>query len=84
MSTGEQMEYCTLLEQLIENTYVQNGEQKIILIVHSLGGLLTMMFLQRQSQEWKDQYIESLITLSVGWAGSVKAIEAYMKGMSHK
>ena len=50
------------------------------LLAHSMGGPMTLIMLQRQSQKWKDKYINALITLSAVWAGSVKAIKVFAIG----
>ncbi|KAK7601463.1 hypothetical protein V9T40_008904 [Parthenolecanium corni] len=78
----EQMDYIRDLKNLIEKTYEENGEKKVVLIVNSLGGLMSLIFLRRQSTEWKDKYIQYVISVAVGWAGSVKAVEAYVRGFS--
>lgn len=41
---------------------------------------MTLIMLQRQSQKWKAKYINSFITLSAVWAGSVKAIKVFAIG----
>jgi len=45
-----------------------------------MGGPMTLIMLQRQSQKWKDKYISALITLSAVWAGSVKAVKVFAIG----
>ena len=45
-----------------------------------MGGPMTLIFLQRQSQEWKDKYINRLITLAAVWGGSVKALKVFAIG----
>jgi len=57
-----------------------NGNIPVTLLAHSMGGPMTLIMLQRQSQKWKDKYINSLITLSAVWAGSVKAVKVFAIG----
>lgn len=45
-----------------------------------MGGPMSLTFLNRQSQSWKDKYIQSLITLNGVWGGSMKAIKVYAIG----
>lgn len=45
-----------------------------------MGGPMALIFLQSQSQAWKDKYINSLITLAGVWGGSVKAIKVFAIG----
>ena len=57
-----------------------NNNQPVTLISHSMGGPMSLIFLQRQSQKWKDKYINSLITLASPWGGSVKALKVFAIG----
>lgn len=68
------------LKQLIEDTYVQNNNTAVIMLAHSMGGLMSLYFLNCQPQSWKDKYIKSLVTLSAVWGGSMKAIKVYAIG----
>lgn len=57
-----------------------NNNVPVTLVAHSMGGPMTLIMLQRQSQKWKDKYINTLVTLSAVWAGSVKAIKVFAIG----
>ena len=57
-----------------------NNNTPVTLLVHSMGGPMTLIMLQRQSQKWKDKYINAFITLSAVWAGSVKAVKVFAIG----
>lgn len=52
----------------------------VTLLAHSMGGPMTLIMLQRQSQKWKDKYINTFISLSAVWAGSIKAIKVFAIG----
>lgn len=78
--SGENEEFFVNLKTLVEETYVINNNVPVTLIAHSMGGPMTLIMLQRQSQKWKDKYINSLITLSAVWAGSVKAVKVFAIG----
>lgn len=41
---------------------------------------MSLVFLQNQTQVWKDKYIERIISLSGAWAGSAKAIKVFAIG----
>lgn len=41
---------------------------------------MTLLFLQAQTQEWKDKYIKSMVTLAGVWGGSVKALKVFAIG----
>ncbi|XP_012283665.1 group XV phospholipase A2 [Orussus abietinus] len=68
------------LKTLIEVTYGQNNNQPVTLIAHSMGSPMSLIFLQRQTQTWKNKYINSLITLAGPWGGSVKALKVFAIG----
>ncbi|XP_077275869.1 lysosomal phospholipase A and acyltransferase isoform X1 [Temnothorax americanus] len=77
---NENEEFFAKLKDLVEETYTMNNNTPVTLLAHSMGGPMTLIMLQRQSQKWKDKYINSLITLSAVWAGSVKAIKVFAIG----
>lgn len=41
---------------------------------------MILYFLQQMTQEWKDQYVKQVITLSTPWGGSIQAIQAISVG----
>ncbi|XP_015118642.1 group XV phospholipase A2 isoform X2 [Diachasma alloeum] len=77
---NENEEFFVKLKSLIEETYIMNNKQPVTLIAHSMGGPMCLLFLQRQSQKWKNMYINSLITLGAVWGGSVKALKVFAIG----
>ena len=51
--------------------YEDNGNAKVTLVVHSMGGPVSLYFLTKfVDQEWKDMYINNYVTLAGAWAGS--------------
>ena len=62
--SGSATQYFKKLHKLIEDTYHTNGNEKIMLLSHSMGAPYTLYFLERQPQEWKDKYIQAWITIS--------------------
>lgn len=77
---NENKDYFIKLKQLIEDTYEENNKTSVMLIVHSMGGPMSLYFLNQQEQAWKDKYIKRMIALSGVWGGSVKAIKVYAMG----
>ncbi|KAJ3632938.1 hypothetical protein MTP99_009918 [Tenebrio molitor] len=77
---NENQQYFVDLKALIEQTHADNDGQPVIIIAHSMGGPMTLHFLNQQSQDWKDKYIKSMVTLSGAWGGSVKAVKVYAIG----
>ena len=61
--------YYTAFKSLIEEMY-EAANEKVSIIVHSMGGPVTLYFLNRVvSQDWKDKYIHVFIPLSGAWSG---------------
>lgn len=52
------------MKKLIEDTFELGGQQRITLLVHSMGGPMALVFLQNQTPAWKDKYIEQIISLA--------------------
>lgn len=77
---NENKEWFIKLKHLVEETYTLNDNTPITFIAHSMGGPMTLLFLQMQSQEWKDQYIRRIISLAGAWGGSVKALKCFAVG----
>lgn len=72
--------YFRDLKGLIEKAYVENGNERVVFICHSMGCLNALYFLNSNSQAWKDKYMRSMISLSGVWGGSVKAMKAFASG----
>ncbi|XP_046990636.1 phospholipase A2 group XV-like [Schistocerca americana] len=77
---NENQQYFVDLKKLVEETYGLNGNKQVIFLAHSMGALMTLHFLQMQTQSWKDKHIRALVTLSGAWGGSLKALKVYMVG----
>lgn len=68
------------MKALVEDTYQRADQQPITLLVHSMGGPMSLLFLQQQPQSWKDKYISKIISLAGAWAGSAKAVKVFAIG----
>lgn len=77
---NENKEWFIKMKHLVEETYTLNDNTPITFIVHSMGGPMTLLFLQMQTQQWKDQYIRRVISLAGAWGGSVKALKCFALG----
>mgnify|MGYP001063305921 CR=1 FL=1 len=73
-------EFIRNLKQLIEFTYNRNENQSVHLISHSTGGSMVLFFLSQQSQQWKDRFIQTWISLSGNLAGEVDNFEDILRG----
>lgn len=77
----ESGEFFEALKALVEETYSTNNNQAITLITHSLGSTMVLFFLQKQTQEWKDKYIKSFISMSGAWGGSISGLMYSVEGL---
>ena len=82
--TTDQLEmrgYYTQLRLLVEEMAAESGE-KVTLVVHSMGGPVTLYFLTSVvSQEWKDLFINAFVSLSGAWTGGNSAIQTEVSGI---
>lgn len=76
----ENQQWFVDLKQLVEETFELGGQQRITLLVHSMGGPMSLVFLQNQTKAWKDKYIARVISLAGAWAGSAKAVKVFAVG----
>lgn len=76
----ENGQWFTDFKTLIEETYEMNDNVPITLIVHSMGGPMTLVFLQQMEKPWKNKYIARVISLAGAWAGSAKAVKVFAVG----
>ena len=61
--------------------YETNGNRKVTIVVHSMGGPVSLYFLTRVvSQEWKDTYIHSYIALAGAWSGGNEILANLVSG----
>nr|CAB3264917.1 group XV phospholipase A2-like [Phallusia mammillata] len=80
LAMSSNSEYFTRLRNLVEETYSTNGNKKVAIISHSLGGLYATWFLNHQSQAWKDQFVDTYISIATPWAGSSDVLLALISG----
>ena len=70
------------MQGVIEQMYEQNNQTKVTIVVHSMGGPVSLYFLNNVvDQAWKDQYIHAYIPLSGAWDGGAVMIEALVSGV---
>jgi len=74
------VDYIRNLQTLIETAYQENGQQKVVLIGHSMGNLYILYLLNHLPQSWKDHYIRSFVSLAAPWGGAVKTIRLMTSG----
>ena len=76
------MGYYSNVKQLIEEMYAESHNTKVTLVVHSMGGPITLYFLNNVvDQAWKDKYIHAFVPLAGAWSGGNKALQAVISGL---
>lgn len=78
--------YYSNLTKLIEDIYRSCGHRKVIIIAHSMGNPLLLYFYNSiVTQEWKDKFIHSHISIAGAWGGALQIIRLLASGynMNH-
>ena len=65
-------------KSLIETAYATYG--KVVIISHSMGGLMTYRFLHYVGSTWATKYIDNWVAMSAPFLGSAKTIAAAFPG----
>ena len=64
--------------------YEQSGGNKVTLVAHSMGGPVSLYFLNTNNeivtQDWKDKHLHAYVTLSGAWAGAPIAVREIVSG----
>ncbi|KAK8448585.1 hypothetical protein SEVIR_7G054100v4 [Setaria viridis] len=63
-------DFSSSLKLLVERASERNGNKPVILVTHSMGGLFTMVFLDRSPLAWRRRYVKHLVMLCLGVGGS--------------
>jgi len=79
-AANEHADYFVRVKALIESTYAKNGNNKVLLVSHSMGSIMMSYFLNHQTQAWKDKYIRSLISVAGVWGGTARAVKVFAVG----
>lgn len=74
------LKYLTDLKELVEAASRANGDQPVVILAHSMGGLWTLYFLNQQTEEWRNQYIARFVSVSTPWGGAVEQMMTFASG----
>ena len=75
--------YYSQMQGVIEEMYELNNQTKVTMVVHSMGGPVSLYFLNNiVDQAWKDRYIHAYIPLSGAWDGGALTVKALLSGVS--
>ena len=72
--------YFDRLRQLVEETRKLNGQRRVVLVTHSMGGPTAYAFLRTMSAPWKATHIAALIALSPPFGGALSTMKALVSG----
>lgn len=73
-------EYFDNLRKLVENAYTLNGNTKVHLFSHSLGGWVIYVFLtEKTTPEWRQKYIDAVTLSAPSWSGSGTALSGFVR-----
>ena len=71
----EQRGYYSQLQSLVETMYNDTNNERVTMVAHSMGGLVSLYFLNNVvSQEWKDQYINAYIPIAAPLGGTASSL----------
>lgn len=76
----ENEQFYSKLKLLTEETYHLGQKRRVILLCHSMGCLFTLGFINNQTNEWKQKYIEAFVSTSAPLGGSLKALKIEASG----
>ncbi|XP_002129305.2 lysosomal phospholipase A and acyltransferase-like [Ciona intestinalis] len=72
--------YFKKLGTLIETAYYNNNNTKVVVMGHSMGNMFMYYYLKQKTQAWKDKFIDSFVSISSPYFGSVKSLKALLSG----
>lgn len=72
--------YMTALKYLVQETYENNNNTRVVVLAHSMGNPYVVNFFRQMTQEWKDKYVDSYIAIAGVFGGSAKAIRTLTSG----
>ena len=73
--------YFDKLKNLIETVYNNSGQQRVVLLAHSMGSPTSLYFLTKiVDQAWKDKHIRVYVTMAGVWHGAGKAVKSFTTG----
>eukprot|EP00475_Leptophrys_vorax_P005212 TRINITY_DN1315_c0_g1_i2.p1 TRINITY_DN1315_c0_g1~~TRINITY_DN1315_c0_g1_i2.p1 ORF type:complete len:265 (-),score=63.66 TRINITY_DN1315_c0_g1_i2:33-827(-) len=73
-------DYYILLQSLIEETYRMNGNERVLIVTHSMGGPVALYFLNQMSAAWKDKFIQAFVPIAPPFGGSALVLRSSISG----
>ena len=75
-----QVGFEAALTELIEDVVAKRGGERVVLVAHSMGGMVATYFLAGKSQNWTRAHVAGLVTISSPYAGSPMALQGSVSG----
>lgn len=79
-TSDENEDFNPKFKDLVEETFTNAGNQRVVILAHSLGALYGLNFLNKQSVSWKKKYVKALVVVSGPLGGSMKALKIEASG----
>jgi alpha-beta hydrolase superfamily lysophospholipase len=76
--------YFTDLRKLIERTHKRNDDTPIIFFAHGLGAPLTLTFLAKQTEVWRNKYVRAMISIGGPFGGTAVSMQSIITGENNK
>lgn len=70
------------LKSTIEFAFNTNGNQKVNIVTHSMGGKLFAYFMQQQNDQWKQTYISKFIPIAPAFGGALESLQSFIWGLN--
>ena len=74
---NENLQWFGNFRRLIEQTYYENNNSSVIILIHSMGSQFTYIFFEHMPSWWKDRYIRSWILIAPSLGGTFKYVYYY-------
>jgi len=72
--------FCNDLQNLVEHAYNVSGGEPVQLVTHSMGGPVTLLWLNNLSPEYKAKYIANFVPIAAPWSGTAKSLRGILSG----
>lgn len=76
----EQTGHFDMMRDLIEHAVKKNNGRQAVIVAHSMGSLVSLYFITRQSADWRFTYLKGLVAISAPWEGSITALKGSVSG----
>eukprot|EP00475_Leptophrys_vorax_P015994 TRINITY_DN2237_c0_g1_i2.p1 TRINITY_DN2237_c0_g1~~TRINITY_DN2237_c0_g1_i2.p1 ORF type:complete len:290 (-),score=64.27 TRINITY_DN2237_c0_g1_i2:49-918(-) len=73
-------DYYPKLQSLIEETYQLNGNERVLIVTHSMGGPVALYFLNQMSADWKQKFIQAYVPIAPPFGGAAGVLKSSISG----